>query len=261
MQPIRRFPGFTEDPSPAPVPPSSRQRRAPPPREDRVRTLLYKLLADRGVTMKDLSLAIGRGETYIAQYMAGRPVELPEEAREALAQFFRLDNPSVFRADPQLFADRAVAGYVYRLNLAAAGGGEVPEAERFLYPRPPFAKVPRSGTLALVTDGHADRIHPAGTVVWLADPVDLGRSLRAGDRVSVQVRADGSHRLMLVSLSADGHDILLQSATKDRRAHLVVALPRSEPAGLPDGGITYSADDGDDAIITGVVVRYIPPDA
>jgi repressor LexA len=58
---------------------------------DMVRRLIADRLAELGLQMKDVSLRIGRNDTYLHQYMKrGVPVELKETDRKRLADILKL---------------------------------------------------------------------------------------------------------------------------------------------------------------------------
>lgn len=263
-----RFPGFQDDPDPMPAP--RPRRKAAPEKDDKARSLLYRLIKERGTDYKAVSIAIGYNATYLSQYMAGTPASLPERAREALAAHFGLASPDLFRADaPAALAPPPTFRFLYRCG---SGGGEVPEEEQFSYPAPPFAPPRSRGILAQVTDGHVNRVYPPGTVLWCASPADLGRPLRVGDRCLARLKpetgdatthndaadtARGEVRVLLVSLSADGYDIVLQSSTSERPHTLTVTLPRGTPQpGNPDA-IRYHPTPLDPADIVAVVVAAL----
>lgn len=53
---------------------------------DRARDLIRKRIAEKGLDMAKVSKAIGRNHAYMQQYLnLGKPKELPERVREALA--------------------------------------------------------------------------------------------------------------------------------------------------------------------------------
>jgi hypothetical protein len=55
--------------------------------DDAVRNLITAKLAEKRLNMKEVSLAIGRNETYVQQFInRGLPAELGEREREALGQ-------------------------------------------------------------------------------------------------------------------------------------------------------------------------------
>lgn len=63
---------------------------------DRVRDLLRKRIAERGLDMAKVSRAIGRNHAYMQQYLSlGKPKELPEKVREALAGELELSPESL----------------------------------------------------------------------------------------------------------------------------------------------------------------------
>src|SRR5579883_319606 len=51
-----------------------------------VRQLIVKTLKEKGISLNDASLRIGRNPTYLQQYVKyGRPDRLPEDVRDSLA--------------------------------------------------------------------------------------------------------------------------------------------------------------------------------
>lgn len=234
------------------------RRRKPPPKNDRVRTYLRLLIKENGVELKDLSVFVGKNPSYFSSYLRGEPQELPEEVRDRLAEFFKLDNPSVFRSDgadgPN--AQPTTFGYRFRYRLGH-NAAPVPDAEQFTYPAPPLWNGPRRGILAQVADDHADRLYPAGAMLWACALDQLGRPLRTGDRVLVRIPdMTEQYRVMLVSLSADAHDVIVQSSTNVRALVASYTLPRPNPAGTADA-IDYRAHPDDPAEIIAVVVASV----
>jgi len=61
---------------------------------DRIRRIIAKRIQERGLTYKDVSLALGRNHAYIQQYIErGTPSELKERTRSKLAEL--LDIPEI----------------------------------------------------------------------------------------------------------------------------------------------------------------------
>ena len=68
---------------------------------DPVRAALPDLVARRGATLRTASLAIGRNETYLQQYVArGSPRRLPELDRRHLAMWLEVDERVLGARDP-----------------------------------------------------------------------------------------------------------------------------------------------------------------
>jgi hypothetical protein len=66
---------------------------------DPIRAFLKQLLAERGVDLVPLSLAVGKNRAYFQQYFKSkrpRPRFLPREVRTALGRYFSID-PDKFR--------------------------------------------------------------------------------------------------------------------------------------------------------------------
>ncbi len=67
---------------------------------DAARARLLTLIATERTDLKTVSLAIGKNHAYLQQFVrSGKPLNLPEGAREALGTFFDVD-PDEFRAEP-----------------------------------------------------------------------------------------------------------------------------------------------------------------
>lgn len=59
---------------------------------DPIRTRVLELIAERGTDLKQASLALGKNAAYVHQFIYRRtPKILPEDTREALAKFLRVD--------------------------------------------------------------------------------------------------------------------------------------------------------------------------
>jgi phage repressor protein C with HTH and peptisase S24 domain len=83
---------------------------------DPTRVAVLKLLVDRNTDLKNASLAIGKNAAYMHQYVyRGTPKVLPEEVREALANYLEVDQEQLRprekarRPAPSLPASRAAS--------------------------------------------------------------------------------------------------------------------------------------------------------
>jgi phage repressor protein C with HTH and peptisase S24 domain len=98
------------------------------------RTLLERLIRERGEDYAGLSRLIGRNPAYVQQYIKrGSPRRLAEEDRRALARYFRIDEALLGAPEREegAPADRLVT--VPRLDVSAsAGPGAEAAAERAL---------------------------------------------------------------------------------------------------------------------------------
>lgn len=64
---------------------------------DAPRIRLMELIGEHDTDMKAVSLKIGRNHAYLQQYIQGKPKNLPEDVRDALAEYFGVE-PDEFRA-------------------------------------------------------------------------------------------------------------------------------------------------------------------
>lgn len=71
------------------------------PSPAQVRATIERLAAERGETLRSLSIAIGCNEAYLQQFIRrGTPVRLPEDERLKLAQLLRIDERQLGARDP-----------------------------------------------------------------------------------------------------------------------------------------------------------------
>lgn len=66
-----------------------------------IRSTITRVAAERGETLRSLSIAIGCNEAYLQQFIRrGTPVRLPEDERLKLAQLLRIDERQLGARDP-----------------------------------------------------------------------------------------------------------------------------------------------------------------
>ncbi|HEY0028709.1 MAG TPA: S24 family peptidase [Allosphingosinicella sp.] len=85
------------------------------------RSLLARLIGERGEDYAGLSRLIGRNPAYVQQYIKrGTPKRLSEEDRRALARYFRIDEALL--GGPEQARERGSLVAVARLDVGASAG-------------------------------------------------------------------------------------------------------------------------------------------
>lgn len=166
-----------------------------PPRDDEVRTRIFTLLNEQRFSSKEASRRIGKGDTYLHQYLHQQtPKRLPEEVRHKLAELLNVDEgllrpggggPS--RSAPTF---SLAAETIPVMGRAEAAGSDVVMMQdgrvEGLEPRPP--------TVLGVSDAYAVDVSGVSMEPRLFAGhrliVHPGRPARRGDLVVVQMHGD-----------------------------------------------------------------------
>lgn len=97
---------------------------------DEVRTLLEKLMRERGDDYLSVSKLLGRNAAYVQQFLKrGTPKKLREDDRGVLARYFGVDEQELGGPPPRIAPHNSTAVPRFRLG-ASAGPGAEPGSER-----------------------------------------------------------------------------------------------------------------------------------
>ena len=221
---------------------------------------------ERGMSQKDLAAAAGLKQSQIARIESGE-IALTSDKAFLLAR--KLD---VWPSD--LFPDAPITvPLVYRVAVAPEGGAVAAA---------PFERVAASARLtdpqkciaAEIMDNSADRLFPAGTLLFIRPRAEFDGHFVNGDRVLVaefvKSRVDGRIRRVLVgeltqSLLGD-LVVYLRSSNRAVPAAIYVRQGTSAPEGFSEQGIAYRPEhivyeprDDDGAEIIGRVEAVAMP--
>lgn len=136
---------------------------------DPIRKALIEILAIRGKTMKEASLAIGRTHSYLNEFIRkGKPKKLNEDDRRELAKFLQVDE-ELLKNPPRT------------LKVATSGAAKPTEAEaRFAYALQPISRrdLPLRGRAA-AGDGDIIMLGNGDVVGYVERPESLAGDLEA----------------------------------------------------------------------------------
>jgi phage repressor protein C with HTH and peptisase S24 domain len=171
---------------------------------DPTRLRVMKLIQQRRTDLKKASLAIGRNAAYLQQYLyRGIPKTLPEDAREALAEFLEVPDESLRPAKKESAGEAtppalplAVAA-VPPLALAAAVPG--------------FAQVPELDVRASAGHGAFHEGDEEIKAVWMFPDAVIRHELRARSANLRMITIDGDS---MEPLLASGDRVLVDTAQR-----------------------------------------------
>jgi phage repressor protein C with HTH and peptisase S24 domain len=197
------------------------------------RTLLERLILERGEDYAGLSRLIGRNPAYVQQYIKrGSPRRLAEDDRRALARYFRIDEALLGAPAREESASAARLIAVPRLDVgASAGPGAEPGGEQALgqiafdsawLRRMRIAGGERLSLIRVQGDSMVPTLSDGDEI--LVDQGDAGERLRDGIYV---LRADDVLVVKRVAVSPAARSLSIRS---DNEAY--PAWPDCDPAAV-----------------------------